>query len=405
MTSLSLSPKTLKDHNVENKIGGMGKYLLAGAFILLLMGSLIPQTSAQTAEGENKMTLYFFWEEGCPACVRMKRFLEGLEQRYPQIEIKKFEVVWDNGQNVDLLLQMADNYRVAKADRVFPLLFIGNAYIAGYISDDTTGRDIEDRVRLHLAGLPIPPKRRIPLLGEVDLARVSLPLFTLVVAGLDSVNPCVFWVLCFLLTLLVTYAPSRKKVLLVGLVFVATIALIYFLFMTALLVVFGVIHHLGWVRIAIGAMAITMGIINLKEFFWFKRWISLTIPERVKPRLLRRMGRVVREGAQFTVALWAIGLAAFASLVEIPCTVGFPAIYTQALTLQGLSTPASLMYLVAYAVIYVAPLLLLVGIFAHSLSGRKFTERHGRLLKAIGGSVMIVLGLILALNPELLIFG
>jgi cytochrome c biogenesis protein CcdA len=162
---------------------------------------------------------------------------------------------------------------------------------------------------------------------------------------------------------------------------------------------------MDWIRIAVGAMAIVMGLINLKEFFRFGRWVSLTIPKRAKLKLIGGMRKAARQATMPAMMLGTVGLAAFASLIEIPCTVGFPMVYTRVLTLQELQVPVYLMYLVAYVVIYVFSLLLLVWIFGRTLSGKKFTERHGRTLKLIGGILMIILGAVLLMEPGLLAFG
>ncbi len=376
-------------------------YLFINALILLAL--LAPAVEAT----DDKVVLYFFWDPECQPCQRAGAFLDNLQQRYPELEVRDYEL-WENRQNVDLFMRMCIACGIILHET--PIIFIGNDYVLGYFGDDITGVEIESKVQQCIAEGCIDPNQgpegepspesgpfRLPVLGEIDPAKVSLPLFTLVVAGLDSVNPCTLWILCFLLTLLVTYAPSKKRVFVIGSVFVGTVAVVYFLFMTAWVSVFLVVGYMNWIRIAVGAIAVIMGLINLKEFFRFGKWVSLTIPKRVKPKLIGRMRKVVRQGTMPAMMLGTVGLAAFASLVEIPCTVGFPIIYTQVLTLQGLSIPVYLMYLVAYAIIYVVPLLLLVWIFSRTLSGRKFTKRHGRALKLIGGILMIILGAALLL--------
>jgi len=97
-------------------------------------------------------------------------------------------------------------------------------------------------------------------------------------------------------------------------------------------------------------------------------------------------------------------LAVFANLIELLCTAGFPAIYTRILTLQGFSPVTYYSYLVLYNLVYVIPLAVIVTVFAYTMGGRKFTDKHGRLLKIIGGLLMLILGIILMLRPELLNF-
>jgi cytochrome c biogenesis protein CcdA/thiol-disulfide isomerase/thioredoxin len=372
---------------------------------------LAPVASSAEAE-EDRVVLYFFWDPECPPCQRAGAFLDNLQQRYPGLEVRGYEL-WENKRNVDLFVRMCMAQGIILHEA--PVIFIGGDYILGYFGDDITGAEIESKVQRCIAEGCADPGREpggepshgpftLPVLGEVDPAKVSLPLFTLVVAGLDSLNPCTLWVLCFLLSLLVIYAPSKRRVFAVGSVFVVTVAAVYFLFMAAWVSIFLVAGHMDWIRIAVGAMAIVMGLINLKEFFRFGRWVSLTIPKRAKLKLIGGMRKAARQ-ATMAMMIGTVGLAAFASLIEIPCTVGFPMVYTRVLTLQELQVPVYLMYLVAYVVIYVFSLLLLVWIFGRTLSGKKFTERHGRTLKLIGGVLMIILGAVLLMEPGLLAFG
>ncbi len=248
----------------------------------------------------------------------------------------------------------------------------------------------------------------IPLIGKVNVSNISLPLFTLAIAGLDGFNPCAMWVLSFLLTLLI-YSKSKKKMLFIGLTFVITSGAIYFLFMTAWLNFFLFVGYVNIIRILLGVIAVLMGIINLKDSFWFKKGISLTIPEKAKPKLFKRMRTVVKESQESdripaSAFIGTVALAVTANLIELACTAGFPAIYTRILTLRRLSLLSYYSYLVLYNFIYVIPLFMIVMIFSLTLGAHKFTDKSGRILKFIGGTLMLLLGVLLIYKPQLLIF-
>lgn len=247
----------------------------------------------------------------------------------------------------------------------------------------------------------------IPIIKKqvsLNVSQIGLPLFTLIIGGLDGFNPCAMWVLSFLLTLVI-YAKSRIKILLIGGIFVIASGVIYFLFMTAWLNIFMFVGYVKWLRIGVGLVAVVMGLINCKDFFFFKKGISLTIPESAKPKLFKRMRAVINTSAIPGVILGTIVLAVTANLIELLCTAGFPAIYTNILTAQNLSVVQYYFYLVLYNVIYVIPLTVIVGIFAWKMGGRKMTEKQGRILKLAGGLLMLALGLILLIKPQLLMFG
>ena len=254
---------------------------------------------------------------------------------------------------------------------------------------------------------PEPPDNEgiieLPVFGAVNVTKIGLPLFTVILGGLDGFNPCAMWVLCFLLSLVI-YAKSRVRILVIGGIFVFASGVIYFLFMAAWLNLFMVVGYVKYLRITVAVVAIFMGLINCKDFFFFKKGLSLTIPESAQPKLFKRMRGVVNASAWPAMIGGTIFLAVTANLIELMCTAGFPAIYTRILTLNELSTPQYYLYLALYNVIYVVPLAVIVAIFGWKMGGRKLSEKEGRILKLVGGSLMLALGLIMLLKPEILMF-
>ncbi len=153
--------------------------------------------------------------------------------------------------------------------------------------------------------------------------RHSIAFWAVVLGILDGVNPCMFSVLIFLLTYLIGVG-SRKKALKTGLVFAAVTFAVYFSLMLGIFQIVSVLKISSWVRyIAIG-IALVLGILMVKDYFFYGKWISLAIPDKHKPTI----EKLVKKGTYFSVAL----LALFASLVELPCTSGIPIAFTSILT-------------------------------------------------------------------------
>jgi thiol-disulfide isomerase/thioredoxin len=239
---------------------------------------------------------------------------------------------------------------------------------------------------------------------EIDITKTGLPVITMIIAGLDGFNPCAMWVLSFLLSLVI-YAKSRGRIILIGGIFVAASGLIYLFFMIFwfnLLKLIGVITAL---RIIVALIALVMGIINCKDFFFFKKGISLTIPESAQPKLFKKMRTVVHTTAIPAAIMGTIVLAVTANFIELLCTAGFPLLYANILTMQKLSAFQYYLYLVFYNAVYVIPLAVIVGVFAWRMGGRKMSEKEGRILKLVGGILMLALGLILLFKHEILMFG
>ncbi len=235
---------------------------------------------------------------------------------------------------------------------------------------------------------------------------MPLPLFTFLIAIVDGFNPCNLFVLTLLLGFLVSASKSRLRIYITGYTFVAIVAIFYFLFMAAWLNVFRYIGFVPWLRITIAVIAIVAGAINCKELFFFKRGVSLTIPDSEKGHLYRRarmVREVIQDGAIPALMISSATLAVFASLVELPCTAGFPIIYTGILAGRYLDTSLGYYaYLALYNVVYVIPLVAIIAIFGFVLKAGKISERHVQIIKFIGGLIMILLGIILLANPGLI---
>ena len=404
----------------------------------------IPKSASSTPEQAywdgKSLIIYFFWGRGCPHCVIEKSFLGDLKEKYQNLQIRDYEV-WYNKKNALLLEKMANAYGV-KAIGV-PVTFIDNEAFVGFT--DQSKSDLEDAIKSCISRGCINPldkmnkklekepkkpsdirpvagefttqavskaeddyKSRkksssvvIPFIGKLDTSEMSLPLMTLVIAGLDSFNPCAFFVLFSLLGLLV-YAQSRKRMFFIGGIFVFFSGFIYFLFMSAWLNFFLIVGQVAAITKIAGAISLVIAGINIKDFFAFKKGVSLTIPDSAKPKLFDRMRRLMKSTSLLSIGAGTAVLAIAANSYELLCTAGFPMVFTRILTLKDLSTPLYYLYLVFYNLVYVIPLLLIVTVFTVTLGKRKLSEWQGRILKLASGTMMLGLGGVLFLNPALL---
>ena len=99
----------------------------------------------------------------------------------------------------------------------------------------------------------------------------------------------------------------------------------------------------------------------------------------------------------------SIVLAVFASLVELPCTAGFPIIYTGVLAgIKGLTGFSYYAYLLLYNIFYVTPLILIIAIFGYTFKGKQINKKTMELIKFIGGAIMLLLGIVLLFIPGLI---
>lgn len=381
----------------------------------------------QPKPAKNRISVFFFWGKGCPHCEEEREFLEGLKRELPNLEVKDYEV-WYNKENAGLMALMLEA-RGARFVGV-PVTFVSEQVYSGFtVSSRASIEKIIKACSLTPCADPARVLSRtvtsarprpfaastsaatgmankdtfvnIPLLGDLNARDASLPLLTLVIAGMDSFNPCAFFVLLSLLGMLV-HARSRNKMLLIGGIFVFFSGFIYFLFMAAWLNLFLVMGQLAVITTVAGSVSVVIAAINIKDFFLFKQGLSLTIPASAKPMLFERMRKLLRSDSLVSILIGTTVLAVVANFYELLCTAGFPMVFTRILTLNNLSTPGYYLYLVLYNVIYVIPLLTIVLAFSLTLGKRQLSEWQGRVLKLVSGIMMLGLGIILLTNPTLL---
>ncbi|HSG23718.1 MAG TPA: hypothetical protein VLA64_12260, partial [Azonexus sp.] len=345
-----------------------------------------PPWTTQDAQGQTEVHLYLFWSLTCPHCLAARPQILELVSQHGWIRLHDHELS-ENPANIERFIEMAKSLG-EEAQAVPTLIYCGQMEV-GWEDRPTAANEFLSRLescRQHGVDSARPslptPHLSLPLVGEIDAAKLSLPLLTILLAGLDAFNPCAFFVLLFLLSLLV-HQQSRQRMLIIGGVFVAFSGLMYFAFMAAWLNLFLLIGSLPWVTAAAGLVALLMAAVNLKDYLFFHQGITLSIPEGGKADIFQRARRILNAGNLPAMLATTILLAIAANFYELLCTAGFPMVFTRLLTLQESSTTQHYLYLALYNVIYVLPLLLIVLAFVRSMGARKLSEREGRLLKLL----------------------
>ena len=372
-------------------------------FVAALIPWLLLLTVAATAHtGQPSPDLEVFVRLGCPHCETAKLFLGELQRERPSLRISVHDISEDPAAHRRLLM-LAEERGITTVG--VPTFLIGTKLIVGYLSADTTGREIRATLDSLEQGAVAPSEGysiTTTWFGKVRLDDLGLPLFTISIGLLDGFNPCAMWVLLFLLSMLVNL-HDRWKIALIAGTFVAVSGLVYFAFMAAWLNVFLLIGLSRAVQVGLGGFALLVGAIHIKDFFALHRGVSLSIPDSAKPGLYAR-GRAVLQADNLAGALIGIViLAALVNAIELLCTAGFPALYTQILAVQQLPLWSYYGYLGLYNLAYMFDDGLMVAVAVVTLSRTKLQERTGRWLKLISGMVMAGLGGILLLAPKWLI--
>ena len=369
--------------------------LAASLFALLCFNG------AQIHAEERAPDIEAFVRAGCPHCEAAKTFLDELQRERPSLQIASYDIAENSTARKRLALLAAER---GVADFGVPAFLIGGELTIGFRSADTTGAEIRARLDRRVpGGAPVVGEGiRTEWFGELRIRDLGLPLFTVAIGLLDGFNPCAMWLLLFLLSLLINLQDRRKMALIAG-TFVLVSGVIYFAFMAAWLNMFLLVGLSRAVQIMLGSLALVVGTVNIKDFFALHRGISLSIPESAKPGLYARVRGILQAENLAGAMAGIVVLAGLVNIIELLCTAGFPALYTQILTLQRLPTWEYYGYLGLYNLAYIFDDSLMVTIAVLTLSRRKLQESAGRWLKLTSGLVMAGLGAVLLLQPKWLI--
>jgi cytochrome c biogenesis protein CcdA/glutaredoxin len=397
-----------------NRLYRLAAWMLA---LGLMAGAAWPTgvDAQEPAGADNTLTMYVFMSETCPHCQAQKPFLQRLAQQHDRLALISMEVMTTD-EHHDLLRAMAAAHDIRPGS--VPMVFLGGEV---WVGDSAQIRsEIEATVDRCLTQACADPRQmamdmadnsepavaeaviRLPFVGAIDMAVQPLLVSTLMIAFVDGFNPCSIWILTILLAL-VLHSGSRGRVVLVGLTFLFTTAAIYGAFIAGVFSVLAYATYLPWVYWIVALFALTFGLVNIKDYFWFKRGFSFTIDDKHKPGIFKGFRELMVNGKSPLALIGAtVVMAGGIALIELPCTAGFPVIWSGLVNANEVSGLGFLGLLAVYLLIYLLIELVIFGIAVVKLRVDRFQEGHGRILKLIGGVIMVALALVLLAAPELM---
>ncbi len=217
-------------------------------------------------------------------------------------------------------------------------------------------------------------------------------------ALVDSINPCVFGVLIFLIAFMSRVFKNPHRMLIGGLLYTAVVYLTYFalgLGFLKITVSLGVSVIIYWIAALI---AIFAGILEIKDFFFYGKGLSLKLipgaAERIKfytKKIERLQGK---NGYLSYVAAALLGI--FVVLVELPCT-GAPYLAILAIIGEG-NFSEGIPLLLLYNFIFVLPLLVIIGVSYFGKSStvlEAWRKKHRGLMRLVIGLFLIALGILM----------
>jgi hypothetical protein len=250
----------------------------------------------------------------------------------------------------------------------------------------------------------IPREVSVPFIGTVAIADLSLPVLTVVLGALDGFNPCAMWVLVFLTGLLVGI-QDRVRMWTLGAAFLAGSALVYFLFMAAWLNFLLFMGAVVWVRAAVAVVALGGGFYYLREYFRNPDAACPVTAPQARRRVFESLRRLATESRFWLALLGIVALAFAVNLVELLCSAGIPAVYTQVLALSKLPAWQYYGYLALYILVFMLDDLIVFVVAMKTLQITGVAAGYSRFSYLAGGVVLLAIGALLLLRPEWLMFG
>jgi glutaredoxin len=382
------------------------RYKIVISLLFLLSISYLSSAQANVAnEGINHSTtcssIEIFTRQGCPHCAAAYAYLDSLKADHPEIKIIPLDV-YSKPENMERFIKFNERFGIEQPG--VPSFLICDQYLIGFDNGKTSGATIKQ-----MLGLENTPKTTTnthafdaPIFGTISVEKIGLPIFTIIIGLVDGFNPCAMWVLLVLLSILINLR-DRKRILMIAGTFVFISGAVYFIFMAAWLNLFLIIGFSRILQIIVGSLALLIGTVHIKDYFAFKKGFSLSISDSAKPSLYNRIRNIIYAENMLATFVAVVVMAVLVNLIELLCTAGLPALYTQILTLQQLNTFQYYLYLLLYNIAYMFDDALMVGLIVFSMSKQRLEEQQGRWLKLLSGSIILILGALLIFKPSLLI--
>lgn len=377
---------------------------------------------------DNKVTLYLFHGDGCPHCASEIEYLNSIENKYENLEIVKYEV-WYNKENSNFLQEVYNAYSITS--RGVPTTVIGNTIFMGY--SDSTGSKIERAINYYLKNDYIDQIERIknnefdkkdlidhfeeeekktdeemtidvPILGNINLKRVSLISSAVVIGLVDGFNPCAMWILLFLISVLIGM-KNKKRMWALGLTFLITSALVYMLIMLSWIQIAVKITTVIWVRNIIAIIALVGAIINIRSYIKSRKDSGCeVVDDKRRKNIFAKIRKFTSEKSFLLALVGVIGLAVSVNLVELACSAGLPLVFTELLALNNISDSMKFFYTFIYIVFFLLDDLIVFFIAMFTMKITGISTKYNKYSHLIGGIIMLLIGVLLIFKPEWLMF-
>lgn len=386
-------------------------------FLILTILLLLPISIS----AKEKVNLYLFHSETCMHCQAEIEYLNKLKEEYDNLKIHLYEVD-SHKDNAEKMIKIKEKLNIDSPN--VPFTVIGNYYYIGF--SDGIGDGIKELVEKYSNEpetnmiKPILEDKEIPnvemLNGEIKTinvfgkdinpAKLSIPVLSIILGTIDGFNPCAMWVLIFLISMLFNM-KDRKKMWLLGIAFLVTSAVVYMLFMFAWLgVTTQLLTKVSWFKILIALVALTGAFINLKSFYKSIKTGSgcEVVDNKKRKNIMTKIKKITTEKSFILALIGVMILAASVNVIELACSAGIPVLFTNILALNELSKLQTTLYIDLYIIFFLIDDIIIFVIAMLTLNIKAISTRYTKYSHLIGGILMLIIGLLMLFKPSWLMF-
>lgn len=391
-------------------------------YIFLFILSFLFILPSINAEEKKQVNVYLFHSNTCSHCKAEIEFLNEIQKEYENLKINLYEIN-DVKENKELMIKIKEKLNIDSP--MVPFTVIGDYYYIGYndgvkdgiknLIEKYTSEEQYDVIKDTIDGKDVSNfkikngeiNKISTVFGEIDPAKVSLPILSVIMGAIDGFNPCAMWVLIFLITMLFNM-ENKKRMWALGITFLVTSALIYLVFMFVWLgVATKLLTTISWLKLLIGLVALIGAFINLKGFIKsiVKKDAGCEVVDNSKrKKIISKIKKYTSEKSFILAMLGVMLLAISVNAIELACSAGLPVLFTNVLALNDVNFIEKCIYIFIYIFFFLIDDIIVFFVAMFTLNIKALSTKYTKYSHLIGGIIMLIIGILMIFKPEWLMF-
>lgn len=351
-------------------------------------------------KNDEKVNIYLFYSKICPHCQKEEKYFETLKEKYQdKINIYTYEVT-ENKTNNEIMKSLKKELK--ENSQGVPFTIIGSKTFLGY--DESLNERIENTIESYLdENTKTDNTYTIPIIGKIEAKNASIILIAIILGFIDGFNPCAMWILLLLINMCISI-KDKKKMLIVCLTFIITSGIIYFLSMLGIGFILD-LTTISYIRNIIAILAIILGIYNLYTYLKTRKQTGCHVVKKEKRKtIITKINNILNNKNTLLMFGGTIILATSVSLVEMACSLGFPTIFLELLSINNIHSFLKVTYLLIYILFYLIDDIVVLFLSIKAFETKGISTKYNKYVHLIGGLIMILMGALLIFKPEWIMF-